>query len=68
MAKHHRRCRRLGGGTTMARIPVDYSADEMPAKVLGAHGYGLESDRKSIASDDAALREFLAPDAAERSN
>ena len=29
-------------GTTVARIPVEYSADEMPDKVLGARSYGLE--------------------------
>src|ERR1700704_861325 len=29
-------------GATVARIPVEYSADEMANKVLAAHSYGLE--------------------------
>jgi hypothetical protein len=49
-------------GTTMARIPVDNSADEMPDKVFRCTQLWLRgSDRKSTASDSAALREFLAP-------
>jgi hypothetical protein len=53
-------------GTTVARIPVDYSADEMPDKVHRARLIG--GDRKSTASDGAALTELRAPDAAERSS